>query len=253
MVPAELRDYTRAVIEGREPPSSLSRNGGLKAGATTLAQTIEPGTDANTFYERRKLRTEFASLSPNTLGGQMASAGTLARHAGEGPSIYDQLPNGQVPIWNAAKNAFEENTGSAAQNRFATWANNYGNEKARYLSGKAPSDAARGEALAPFRQSNSPGAFRAALATDASMFEDKHEELKGRWSSIMKNTPMPESGGLMSKDAVDTLDRLKQLDPRQATPAASPQSSGSGVIKFGRDKSGKIVPITTQQANPNGA
>lgn len=270
MAPPQMRGYVRALVNGDEPPGGLGMGSKIAGPGMALAQTIA-NVDVGVFAERKKLRQEFASNAPSSVGGTMRSGGTLARHVAEGPDVYAALGNTPLPIWNSIKNRFESETGSPAQNRFATWANTYANEAARYMGGKAPSDEARNEINSTFQQRLSPDAFKAAIARHAQMFDDKHKEYAENWKAIMSDPTgqtFPFKGtGLWSPEAQKDIDSVKALDvvPKSTMApnnnpgnpvTAAPGATGAPpiVTKMIWDANqNKYVPVQPNKVGPGGA
>jgi hypothetical protein len=257
MLAPELQGEMNAMLDGRATSGMLSRQGPFRTRMMTLAHSIDSTFDENTFDARRKMRLAYEDSSPTSLGGQATAIGALAQHGDELKSAYDALGNTNFKLVNAGLNAWKSNSGDPAVNRYVTALNNYAHEASRYLRSGNMSDADIKQALSPFSQNQAPDAFNAALAQNGRMFKEKLDEQEGRWKTTMgTNTPMPNTGGLISKEAKASLDRQAGLDQpqqAQAAPAAAPGGRVVGITPAGGGAPAPAAPVGTAPVIPPGA
>lgn len=115
-----LAGHAQAVIEGREPYPTGSRiNPGQQRIKDAVTQ-IEPNFTAATWLARSQFEKNMASTVPNSFGGQVRSAGTVAKHLGDAHDAIAEIEKGALgasdtlPALNGVKGFLRNQAGDQA-------------------------------------------------------------------------------------------------------------------------------------------
>ena len=114
-VPPQYQNQVRQIGEGRAPLPSTTR-GGINAQIASWANQYNPALDATTFPTRKKAATDYAPSG--AVGKAIISLNTLAQHTNSLREKADALDNTDTPIFNAAKNKIDYQTGGGKMTGF---------------------------------------------------------------------------------------------------------------------------------------
>lgn len=101
--PVEIQSAARAFMSGDVMPTGNPRNNNISSLAKTVAQKVamdlgQPNLADDTLYsQRRKMRTDLGSSSPNTMGGIISNGKSAFEHLANLSDKYSQLGNYNGP------------------------------------------------------------------------------------------------------------------------------------------------------------
>jgi hypothetical protein len=244
--PPEIQSAVKAYVGGESMPTGNPRAGftqAVKQIAQKYGQDIGTPADDAAFSERRKMRTDIGSSSPNTMGGIISNGKSAFEHLANLGDKYAALGNYNGPnfpggghvatLGNAAGNIVGPT--SAQQDKIAQTNDNalkYGQEATKFYAGSGGGEAERMAALHGISpRTASSNEMAGFLQTEKELMlgrlKQKEEQIRGTLGQEYLN-----QHPVMTPDLQKTLARIEgniaKLRGGTAPAAAAPAGGPTG-------------------------
>lgn len=230
----EMAQQVKAYAEGRMPmPSGFALKSPYFQKMLQYITQYDPSFDAVNYNSRAKTRQDFTSgksaQNINALNTVIGHLQTLSDSA-------DSLGNTSYPMWNSAKNAYENATGDPRINTFNTTRKAVVDELTRVYRGTGGSEADIKTWSDQLNAANSPQQLHSVIGRIGDLLESKINAMGETYNQGMGTTANPMN--LVTPHAQQTLDTLRaragETAPQsnQAAPAEAPPSSFTGDAKL---------------------
>lgn len=228
-IPPARANIARAVLQGKAPYPSLSRNNKLGAQIVQDVLAAEPGFDATAYKRRVDMIKDFTTGKTATL---IQALNQAPLHALSLSDAYDHLNNSSIlpqvgnDVLTNVEASFGNTKQQAARGAFNEAQPAVADELATLYkgsSGTIPGIAAQEHA---FPSGAAPAESNGALRTASELMKDRQDTIMERWKNGMgSQADMFPVVSPKSRAALETL--YNRYHPEEATPAA-PASFGMG-------------------------
>lgn len=235
-------ETVKGIAEGRIPyPSGFIMKTPYGQWLTQAVGQYEPGIDANIIAQRRKMQTDIAASSPNSIGGILSNGKSAFEHLAElsdkavglGSMNGPDIPGGgaMAHVGNYVGSALGTSDTKAKIGAFNQNALKYGQESTKFYAGTGGGEAERMNALKSLNPETSSGAEQAAfLENEKGLMLDRLRQKEAQIRDVLGDKYLQQHP-VMTKELQSTIDRIDTNIARLRGGASNAAPAQSGPSK----------------------
>lgn len=206
---------TRAQIFNRAADMASAAGASGQADAYQAQATHERGTAVN----------DLGKSTPNSAGGRVQSANALVTHLDQLSGLGNALTSGNLPLLNAAKQKYMQETGNPAPSNFNAVKNIAADEATKFIISNGGSEKDRQQAQAVFAAAQSPQQLAGAIQQVQHLAAGQLSGMRQRYQAI---------------GATSEFDSALTPRARQLIGATSPQAAPAKRLRY---VNGQLIPV----------
>jgi len=213
----EVQSAVQNYVDGKSMPTGNARKGWtmkIKTIAQKYSQDIGDPVDDNTFAARRTMRTQLASGTPGSVGGQRNSGQVMLGHLDTVAKAAEALGNWDTGVFPDLAHAINwaREHGSTAQsakiNNLNDAVQRYIAETEKYYAGGVGAQSARDAAERNFAAVKTPGELAAAIQAERGLGESKLHVVDGQ----IQTTLGPKGAAQYPSITPETQQHMNSID-----------------------------------------
>lgn len=215
-----FKNTVQGILNGDIPPPPLTARNGYSQEVIRGVTQADPSFSFNDAGARKVFVQDNAKGQRNQ---QALTLGTFANHLNSVADAASNLPNGELPAFNAATNEFLNQTGDPRVKQFNTEIHALQGEAGKMFRAGVVTDQEMRELSSNISAANSPEQMRGVLDSFRTLVQGRVNSLDSRGQQIMGKAWNPD------KYSVITPDTRKQLDQYDSNSWGRPQTPANAI------------------------